>query len=172
MADTVATMRTAIYAVLTRLDADSNIGLIHDYERWALQWEKVLEVLRDPTDGVVRSWMVIYGGEAPEIASSFYSQVPGTNKALVIRAHRWMIRGVLAVDDAAESEKTFANLTERVQNALDGDSTLHDQDQFYGDPPMAPCELVTFEIRSFSGVLCHVAEITFTLVGTHVAAQV
>lgn len=170
MADTVATLRSDIYSVLTTLDASSNIGLVHDYERWALHWENVLTVLKDPTDNVVRAWMIAYRGFTTIPEASFFSQVAPTNKSISIRVHSWVVRGVLAIDDSAASEKTFATLVENVANALDGDETLHDQDKYYGDPPMGPVELQTFEARSFAGVLCHVAELVFSVGAVHVGS--
>lgn len=167
MADTVAQIRTDLYSVLTTLDAASNIGLVHQYERWALHWDQVLTVLRDPTDGVVRSWMIVYRGYSPEPLGSFYSEVEPTNKSLTIRTHRFMIRGVLAVNDSASSEITFATLTENVCNALDADGNLHDQKRYWGEPPTDPANLETFEIRSFAGVLCHVAEIGIQVRALH-----
>lgn len=171
MANTVAVIRTDIYNVLTTLDASNNIGLVHDYERWALQWEDVLSVLRDPVDEIVKSWMVVYQGFVPVPEASFFSQDYDYNKSLTVRAHRFLVRGVYAVDDANESEKTFATLTETVINALDSDETLHDQDRYWGDPPMLPAELSAFEIRSFAGVLCHIAEISILINAVHIGGS-
>lgn len=172
MTDSVATMRADIYAVLTTLDASSNIGLVHDYERWAMHWEDILDVLQDPTDNVIRSWMIGYRGFAPEpLPASWYSQIEGTSKSLSIRSHRWVARGILAVDDTNESEKTFSLATQTVANALDGAAALHNEEKYYGTPPMSPVELQTFDIRSFAGVLCHVAELVFSVTAIHVGTQ-
>jgi hypothetical protein len=168
VANTVAQIRADILDVLNTVDAAGNIGVIHDYERWALHWENVLTILRDPTDGVVRSWMIAYRGHVPEPMGSFYSTVPDQDRSLTVRAHRWLIRGVLAVDDGAESEKTFATNTETVANALDADPDLHNQTKYWGDPPSDPVSLDAFEIRVFAGVLCHVAEISMVVRSLHV----
>lgn len=171
MADSVATIRSDIYAVLTTLDASSNIGLVHDYERWALHWEQVLDVLRDPTDGVIRSWMIGYRGFTNETPPSFFSQVEPTSKSLSIRSHRWVVRGVRAVDDTNESEKGFLLVTQTVANALDGATALHDEVKYWGSPPMTPVDLEAYDVRSFAGVLCHVAELVFSVSAVHVGEQ-
>ena len=171
MADSVAQMRTDILSVLNLVDASSNIGVVHDYERWALHLDKVLEILVDPTDNVVRSWMIIYRGYLADDVSSLFSQDLENVKSLSIRNHSWTVRGVLAVDDSAETDKTFATLAETVSNELDADENLHNQDRYYGDPPMTPVNLETFEVRIMAGVLCHFAEISFTLSGIHVGSN-
>lgn len=167
MADSVAQIRTDIYAVLTALDAAENIGLVHQYERWALHWGDVLTLLRDPTDGVARSWMIVYQGYSPEPLGGVYPQYEGVYKSLTVRAHRFLVRGVLALDDAASSEITFASTTEDICNALDADENLHSAVRYWGEPPTEPVNLDTFEIRSFAGVLCHVAEIGILVRALH-----
>ena len=171
MADTVAQMRADILSVLNLVDASSNIGVIHDYERWALHWENVLTILVDPTDNVVRSWMIVYRGYTSDDLSSMFSQDLGNVKSLSVRNHSWMVRGVLALDDSAATDKTFATLAETISNELDADADLHDQDKYYGDPPMTPVDLETFEVRIMAGVLCHFAEISFTLSGVHIGTN-
>jgi hypothetical protein len=168
LANTVAEIRADILGVLNTLDAASNIGVVHDYERWALHWDNVLTILRDPTDGVVRSWMIAYRGASPEPMGTFYSTVPDQDRSLSVRVHRWLVRGVLAVDDSAASEKTFATTTETICNALDADPDLHNQEKYWGDPPTEPVSLDAFEIRTFTGVLCHVAEIGVIVRSVHV----
>lgn len=171
MANTVAQLRTDLTSVLTTLDAASNIGLVHSYERWALHWEKVLEVLRDPTDGVIRSWMVGYRGYTPEpFPVSVTTQTYAQNKSLTVRNHSWLVRGILALDDANASETTFATAVENVCNAFDSNETLHDSDRYWGHPPMPPVE-ATVDTRILAGVLCHVAEISMVIGAVHVGGS-
>ena len=171
MADTVAQMRADILSVLNLVDASSTIGGIHDYERWALHLDKILEILVDPTDNVVRSWMIIYRGYISDDVSSMFSQDLENVKSLSVRNHSWTVRGVLALDDSEATDKTFATVAETVSNELDADENLHNQDRYWGDPPMTPVDLETFEVRIMAGVLCHFAEISFTLSGIHIGSN-
>ncbi len=171
MADTIAQMRADILSVLNLLDANGNIGIIHDYERWALHYDKVLEILIDPTDNVVRSWMIVYRGFLSDDEASFFSQDALNVKGLSIRSHNWTVRGVLALDDSAATDKTFATLCQTLSNDLDADGNLHDQVRYWGDPPMSPVDLETFEVRSMAGVLVHFAEIVFTLTAVHIGTD-
>jgi hypothetical protein len=61
----------------------------------------------------------------------------------------------MGLEDAAESEKTFAALAESVANAIDGDATLHGNTFLEtGD-----AEITTLEPRRFGDTLCHYAAI-------------
>lgn len=169
--NTVAQMRADIKSVLTTLDASSNIGVVHDYERWGLQLSDLLDILLDPTDDKIRSWMIVYQGFTTSLEAYDYSQIETTSKSITVRDHRWMIRGVWGLDDTNASEKSFATLVETLVNALDANETLHDQDRYWGDTPTSPASCETFEVRNFAGVLCHVAEITLTISGIHVGGS-
>lgn len=156
-----ALIRADLKNVLDTLDAAGNIGLVHDYERWALQSSAVMAVLRDPSFERVQSWMIFCQGFSP--VQYHYEQGP-PGKATVVREYQFMVRGVRAVDDANESDKTFFALVESVCNALDTDTTLHNQDRYWGETPA--CSLGVYEVRSFAGVLCHVAEINQVVTAT------
>ena len=156
-------IRTDLYAVLTTLDASSNIGVVHEYERWALHLSDILTLLRDPTDNAVRSWMIAYKGFTAKHHEYEDDYISG--KALSIRTHRFLIRGVRSLDDSEETEKTFQAVAQAVCEALDKKENLHNQDRYWGKTP--PCSLDIFELRAFAGTLCHVAEISVEVTAFH-----
>jgi len=145
-----ATIRAAIYSAVGGV---TDIGLVHDYERFANDWPAFLEIFETTIDSTkqVRGWMIGYRGVPQSNKQTF---VPG--KSGIERVHRFQILGIMGIDDSKESEKTFSVLAEAVCNALDDDVTLHVKGTF----PRAKEVTMTFDPRPFAGVLVHAALIS------------
>ena len=155
-----ATTRARIYAVV---GAVSNIGLVYDYQRWAVRWEDYLSLFKTTisSTSVIRGWTITCAGWADsEYLAGSYLQDDG--KALVLRRYTFKIRGMFGLDDSAATEKTAIGIVEDVVEALDGDEKLHAWDaiaeQYFGEQAAATLDI--FEPRLFGGALCHYAEIT------------
>lgn len=139
-----ATIRAAIASILGTV---TNIGKVHDFERWAADWSKFIAFFRTRISGVdqVRGW---------EISR----KAPITETGDDTRTHTYAIRGYMGVDDSAQSEKTFSALVEAVAAAFRTNKTLNGaalgQDFI---------QVETLDTRSFGGVLCHYAELTLTV---------
>ena len=147
-----ATIRARIKVVL---DTVANKGATHDYLRWAVKqvdFETLFKATVGGTDQV-RGWEIAYRGftqEEPHLGRS----------ADQYRAHRFQLDGYLALDDSAETEKTFAALAEAVCNALDADATLNDASlSLYRTPTQ-----LAIDERLFAGVLCHHAQVDLEVV--------
>ncbi len=138
-------IRTAIY---NAVDGVSNSGVVYDYERWAGDWSAFLDLFKTTISSTdqIRGWEVGYRGFVADEPSDF---VPGH-----LRIHRYLVTGVLGLDDSAGTEKTMSTLAETVANTIKDDATL-DGLSFYQIRP-----IMLFEPRSFGGVLCHFVEIT------------
>lgn len=147
-------IRAAIFNVL---DSISDIGKVHEYERHSTDWSGFLELFRVTIDDVdqVRGWMIGYRGISESKAQTF---IPG--KSGNERTHRFMILGVMSIDDSKESEKTFAKLAEKVCDTLDEASSLH----VVGGFPNAQPTTLGFDPSPFAGVLVHAAAIVIDVV--------
>ena len=155
-----ADIRTDIKSVL---DGLSNIGVVHDYERWAVNWASVLDILRDDDDSI-RAWMIWCAGSTPVLYR--YDEDSSRDAVLpTVRQYTFKLRGICALVDATESEKDFLVVVEQVMDALDTDATLHDGDKYWGDQTPA-CSLDVYEVRLFAGTLCHVGELTQMVTAT------
>ena len=147
-----ATVRAQINTVVA---AVTNIGGVHDYERWSDDWSAFLTQHKVTISSVdqIRTWLIGYRGFPESVTDGQFNIVPGA------RRHRFMIFGFLGLDDSAGTEKTFSALAEAVCDALDGDNGaggLHNPASFlYAHPAM----LVTVDMRVYGDVLCHYAEI-------------
>ena len=137
-------IRTAIKTTLTGV---SNIGKVHDYERWAADWSKFIAYFRTSISGTdqIRGW---------EISR----KAPITEDATSVKKHTYSIRGYMGVEDAAESEKTFNALIEAAAAAFRADRTL-------GGAALGHdfIQVDALDTRSFGGVLCHYAELSLTV---------
>jgi len=141
----------------TTVNAVSNIGIVHDYERWAADWSNILDYFKTEisSEEVIRGWTIT--------CESFTQTLEQFNRGY-LRHYTYKIRGYFGVDDAAESEKTAVAIVEDVVEALDADDTLHDPDTYY---KMFPVDCTIFEARTFAGVLCHYAEVTLEIEEWH-----
>ena len=120
------------------------VGMVHDYERWSATWDAYLTHYRDDILEQIRGWSIGYGGFIEEE----YEQGDAR-----LRSHLFTIRGVMAVEDSEETEKTWSELAEAVADAIKDDATL--QANYYR---VLPAEL-RVELRMFGSVLCHYAEL-------------
>lgn len=148
-----ATTRAYVKSVI---DGVSNVGNVHDYQRWAVKWPDYLDKFKATISGsdVIRGWTVSCQSFTQEYL--IYPNDDGKN--IAVRDYTYKIRAYFGLDDANASEKTAMAVVEDVIEALDANTTLHAQTEFYDETP--PAQLDLFEPRLFGGVLCHYAEIT------------
>jgi len=142
-------------AIRVRVAAISNIGKVNDYERYTTQMSelKTLYVATIAGADQLRGWHIR--------RTSRVETYIDLERWVVV--NNWQIRGFMALDDSAGSEKTFDNLVEAVCDAFDTTPTL------IADPNYA--EVILDEARGgvqvpesgpvmFAGVLCHAARLT------------
>lgn len=138
------------------LDGVADIGIVHDYERWANNQTAFLDLFKTiiGLNNVIRGWTISCAAASQE----WLNEPEFDGQGQIIRTYRYVIRGFLGLDDAAESEKTAWALAETIMQTLDSDAVLHGESQVWTVTP--PAQLTLFEPRLFGGVLCHYIEIT------------
>lgn len=99
-------------AIVARLNSVPQIGVVHAYERYSADLAKLKAFYG--YNGSIRGWFV----RRPVLAES------GNLLSHTVEQTRWHIRGVMALDDAAQTELTFDNLIESVRDAFAQDETL------------------------------------------------
>jgi hypothetical protein len=133
--------------IKTTIQALDNEGQVHDYERWANDWDAYLALYKTTIGGAdyIRGWTITC-----EAMPTTLHQTNGVK----IREYRHRVRMYWGLDDSAASEKAAFAKCEELCNALD-DSALHGDGYYLADP----ASLEIFENRVFGSVLCHYAEI-------------
>lgn len=134
---TETTIRALVYGLVNGV---SNVGQVHDYERWANDWSKFLDRFKTSISGddIIRGWTVSCAGWTQDHEA---------------RRYTYKIRGYFGLDDSAASEKTALGIVEDVCEALNTSTDFDDNET---------AELTVFEARLFGSILCHYAEITFS----------
>ncbi|MEJ1353092.1 MAG: hypothetical protein RPU39_00185 [Candidatus Sedimenticola sp. (ex Thyasira tokunagai)] len=144
----MADMETVRAAIVAKLEGVADIGKVHSYERYSKKLSH-LTTLYKATDGRLKGWQVRRVNTKESSASL----------GRWTRTYRWKIRGLMALDDADQSELLFDALIERIcsefrtDDSLGGvvDSCIVGQEagiQVEGSNPVM-----------FAGVLCHSASL-------------
>ena len=128
----------------TILEGIANIGKVHDYERWSVEWKKFLDQFKS-ADNKIKGWTITRESSPEE-----FKPGPGYD-----RSYNMVIRGYMGLDDTNASEKTFQDLIETVCNTLRPKTTLNGKIL----QVEKPLQVTTVEIREFGGVLCHYCEL-------------
>ena len=143
--------------IKTILETVSGIGVVYEYERFAKDWNKFLDLFKTD-DGKINGWMITRRATP--------SQMDGA--LLVNRSHRMVLRGIYGLKDDDASELVFQGIIEGIQNAVDAST--------FGAPGRAgvrsidpallgrgPLQVDLVEARQFGNVLCHWAECSLTV---------
>lgn len=145
-------------AIATAVGAVSDVGVVHQYPRWATEWPSLLDQLKTTVSGTVqlRGWMLAREG---------VEAGPGEAYSQVARQHRFVLVGVLGHDDATNTYATMQALAESVCDALDNrrDFSL----SAVLDYSIGPCSIRSFETEMFGPALAHVVEIVVPVETVH-----
>jgi len=136
-------------AIKSTLEGVSGIGVVHDYERYASQQGTFRALYHSAAHGQIRGWNFRRVARA--------ERSPATGRHVVTA--RWQIRGYMALDDSAATEKTFDDLVEGVVAAFRADDTLGGvvDTLIVGDT--AGAQLEEAGPVMLAGVLCHGARL-------------
>jgi hypothetical protein len=139
-------IRAALYAAVNTV---TNIGKVYDYERWAAEWPKFLDLFKTEINGVeqIRGWDVAYRGFVATRDPQF--------ARFNIQNHAFWVQGYVRLNDSLASEKEVSALAAAVCDAIDTDATLHAT--VYQNT--GPASLEEFTPRTFGSVLCHYVKI-------------
>jgi hypothetical protein len=143
-----STIRTAIYNVVNGV---TNIGKVYDYDRWAADWNTFINLFKTTIGGVdqIRGW---------EISRRSAGERPSEFGPVNEESHLFVVRGYMAINDAAATEKTFNALIEAVGAAFRSNQTLSGTAHRHD---FIQAEII--EARTFGSVLCHYCELALTV---------
>jgi hypothetical protein len=136
-----STIRQKIY---TEISAITDIGMIYDYERWAIDWVTFINLFKNPVSGRILGWEIGRKG-AP---ATYDSNAEETT------THQYVIRGFMGLKDADGTEKLFNAKIEDIRDKFRFNFTLDGLCEMAG-----PLSANIIEPRMFGGVLCHYCEL-------------
>lgn len=152
----LAAIREQIKAILAGVDG---IGVVHDYERLSNDWNKFLDLYREPVDesGKGRINGVCFARE------KWVERQATTGETET--AHVFVFRRIMAVEDGQATGITFDDHLEEIRAAFKaGDAETLNGECLTINPDWGPMDGAVgiqgemIEPRMFGGVLCHVAE--------------
>lgn len=154
--------------IQTTLETVTNIGRVHDYERFADDWDTLVEhyvaegvtdTEYEETEKLLRGWNVSLSDLRVHEQETFGPPGQAGNTEVT---YYYVIRGYHAVDDEKASEKIFVKLALTAIATLDAEPNLHSSvrdngsgGEFYGPPATA----TRWDFRMFGDVLVHYCEI-------------
>ena len=152
----LADIREQIKAVLAGVEG---IGVVHDYDRWAADWNKFLNRFKDADD---RINVCMFRRE--KMAKRVITI--GQNKE---RIHVFAVRVILGLSDAQATGILFDELLAAIEKAFDSDPTLAGTCRSLSSEwgPMSGvsgAQIEMSEDRMFANVLCHYGEISLAVV--------
>ncbi len=99
-------------AIATTLETVANIGVVHRFERYAKNSKDMRAFYQWQSE--IRGWFI------RRETSGETSRNLGSGVEII----RWQVRGLMSLNDAAQSELTFDDLIESVRDAVRADETL------------------------------------------------
>jgi hypothetical protein len=147
MSATLTEIRAAIVAMHA---AVPDVGIVHDYERYARSEEKFRELFVGTFDGAkqIRGWWWRRSATQERTVST----------ASVMNVHTWQGRGYMALNDEQASEKTFDELVEAFRDAVRADPTFGGIcEQNSVEDGEDGVQVIDVGPVMFCGVLCHSA---------------
>ncbi len=139
--------------IKTILSGVSGVGVVHDYDRLAMDYSKMLALFQD-ANGRINGW-TITRDETPErwITNVDYERV-----------FEMVIRGHMGLQDGEATEIIFQDIVESVCAAFRGNDTLNGScetinPEFGKLAGRSGIQVVTIEPRQFGSVLCHYCEL-------------
>lgn len=142
-------------AVVARLQAVPEIGVVHGYERYAAALDALRALYYSPAHAQIRGWFV----RRVQIRDTAITKPRRTV------LEKFQVRGFMSLDDAAGSELVMQALVDSIRDAFRADPTLGGAITKQG--PLSPgaeqgVSLDDFGPVMFGGVLCHGARMSLT----------
>lgn len=141
--------------IVAKLEAVPGVGLVHDYERQAVDLAKFIALFKHEPSGQIRGWEVTRRA------------VPEHRRGAIFRHHRFVLNGYLGLKDADATSKAMQELADAVcdafREAVPADPAAPWLYQNGDEPEESPCQVERIEDRMFGGVLCHCAEIALSV---------
>jgi len=147
----VSAVRAAIAA---NLAAVPDIGMVHNYERYAKEYDALQALYVTQIDGAnqLRGWYVRRTGRR--------QSSPSLGRYVITES--WLVKGFMALADDTESELVFDALCEAVIEAFRADETLGGAvASTVMDDGTAGLQMDCGPVM-FAGILCHSASLTLS----------
>lgn len=151
----MATNQDIVSGVATAVGTVTNIGNVHAYQRFNVDWANYLAQFAATISGTkqIRGWIVSLADANPIVG---VEDAPARFGSLA-RIYNVRITGIQDLKDSSNTEQTLLNLCETVMDTLDAKTDLSIAAVI--DYGVGPCSLTSYEIRQFGSTLCHVGEI-------------
>lgn len=166
-------IRTAMKA---RMDSISNIGRVHEYERWSKRtdtmrdlyaWEQDSDAVQNHVDGADQDDDHSHAGgrnDHGEQIRGWFIRRPGNvdlwgATTCITRNEDWEIRGFMSLRDGEASELDFDDLVEAVMYAFFDEGNVLPGVRLVSNDSGAEVRLIQAIPVMFAGVLCHSAVI-------------
>lgn len=140
---------TILAKIKSEIEEITDIGIVHDYRRYSRDWTKFLALFRPEGKEYIRGWDISRVASPEEIEN-----INASN----LRTYDFMIRGFAQLDDEDASEKTFQGLIESICDKFRFNVQLDNTVII-----STPIQVTTVDIRPFGAVLCHYAELTYSV---------
>ena len=130
------------------------IGVVYDHEKWASTWDKFINFFRNG-ENLINGWMI-----TRRRTQKFILAQGGEDT----RVHHFIIKGIMGLNDARDTEIIFQDLIEDIVERFDRYDTLNNT-CWSCCPVNGPARLTSgiqvnvVEPRMFGSVLCHYAEL-------------
>ena len=145
-------------AIVATLEAVPDIGRVHAFQRYTHNLRDLGALYLSGPHNQLRGWNV----------SRVATTEAGNRQAHTVEIVRWRILGVMALDDAAQSELTFDDLVEGVRNQFAQDETLGGAVDQCSDPDnqdgQTGIQVDEISPGKFADVLCHLARLSLLTV--------
>lgn len=151
--------------IRTILSGVAGIGVIHSYNRWAINLTDIIDKFKD-AEGKINTCMFVREKMAKRAVSA------GVNTPHE-RAHVFKFRCIAGLQDAQATGETFGGLLSRIEEAFDRNYTLNGacMTTSPGWGPMdglSGMQLDLVDERMFGkAILCHYAELSLCAIERH-----
>lgn len=148
---TVTAIRAAIK---TKIESVTDIGVVHDYERYTKEAAKFRELYFHAASNRILGWHVRRVSTRELLTDHDRWSV----------FHGWRIRGFMGLEDAEATEKSFDDKIEALRDAFREDDDLGGLVLTCVNPDSgeAGLQLIEHNPVLLAGVLCHKAELALT----------
>lgn len=143
---------TILAKIKSEIEEITDIGVVHDYQRYSKDWTTFLSLYRPNGETYIRGWDITRNATA-----EIYDDVNTTSR----RTYSFLIRGWAQLDDSNTSEKTFQGLLEDICDKFRGQLKLDNTANLAG-----AVQIILVEQRQLGSVLCHYAEMTLEIMET------
>jgi hypothetical protein len=139
--------------IKTKLGNIPGTGIVHTYERQAVDLSKFIALFKDPT-GKICGWEITRRA------------VPEQFSGAVMRVHHMVLNGYMGLQDAMATSVTFQDLCDSICDAFRLAEAPPGATWQYRDgsePSNTAAQVEMIEDRTFGSVLCHHAVISINI---------